>query len=111
MKKIKSTSFWCDFCGKAFRKGKWYSVYMMKIIKCSPELKCVENVLPKVLNLKTSIMKINEKTRRQLDYACKQASKCRRDKYHTSCNSCPEREDCEIQQRIIKAKLRMAYGS
>jgi len=45
-----------------------------------------------------------EKARKSFDYACKQASKCRHEKYHVSCHSCPEEEKCDIQQRINKAR-------
>ena len=40
------------------------------------------------------------KARRSFNYACKQASKCRHERYQVSCASCPEKETCDIQLRI-----------
>ena len=41
-----------------------------------------------------------EKARRGFNYGCKQASKCRHEKYMVSCYACPEYKTCEIQERI-----------
>jgi len=41
-----------------------------------------------------------EKAMRSFDYACKQASRCRHEKYMVSCYSCPSESTCEIQKRI-----------
>jgi len=48
-----------------------------------------------------------DKARRSFNYACKQASKCRHELYHVSCNSCPERKTCDIQERIERARSKM----
>ncbi len=45
-----------------------------------------------------------EKARNSFNYACKQASKCRRDRYQISCYSCKDEKTCEIQNRIEKAR-------
>ena len=52
-------------------------------------------------------MKTNEKARRSFDYQCKQASKCRHEKYQISCYSCPSEKTCEIQAAIERARLKM----
>jgi len=52
-------------------------------------------------------MKTTERARVSFNYACKQASKCRHEKYQVSCASCPERKTCEIQKRIEKARSKM----
>jgi len=51
--------------------------------------------------------KTAEKARRSFNYACNQASKCRHERYQVSCNSCPDRKDCEIQERIERARTKM----
>ena len=51
--------------------------------------------------------KTQEKARRSFDYACKQASKCRHEKYHVSCCSCPEEKTCYIQVRIKDLRIKM----
>lgn len=43
-----------------------------------------------------------EKANRSFNYACKQASKCRHEKYQVSCFGCPEIGTCEIQERVNK---------
>lgn len=53
-------------------------------------------------------MKTTEKARRSFDYQCKQASKCRHEKYQASCFSCIQYENCEIQKAIEKARLKMS---
>ena len=40
-------------------------------------------------------------------YQCRRASKCRHDRYQISCNSCPQRHDCEIQDKINEHKSNM----
>jgi len=52
-------------------------------------------------------MKTQEKARRSFDYACKQASKCRHERYQVSCYSCPELKTCDIQERIERARAKM----
>jgi hypothetical protein len=47
------------------------------------------------------------KARKSFDNACKQASKCRHEKYIVSCNSCPTKNGCDIQERIEKARSKM----
>lgn len=48
-----------------------------------------------------------ERARRSFDYQCKQASKCRHEKYQKSCWSCKDEITCDIQQRIEKARKEM----
>jgi hypothetical protein len=50
------------------------------------------------------------KARRSFEYQLKKASRCRHDKYQVSCNSCPEREECEIQSSVYNARKKL-YGS
>lgn len=38
--------------------------------------------------------------RRSLEFAYKQASRCRHDKYEKSCLACPLKDGCHIQIRI-----------
>jgi hypothetical protein len=52
-------------------------------------------------------MNTQEKARKSFNFACKQASNCRHDKYQVSCNSCPELSGCDIQERLKKAKNKM----
>jgi hypothetical protein len=52
-------------------------------------------------------MKTNEKARRSFDYQCKQASKCRHERYCVSCFSCPDMKECPIQAAIEKARAKM----
>ena len=52
-------------------------------------------------------MTVQEKARRSFNYACKQASKCRHEKYHVSCYACSEKPTCDIQERIERARLKM----
>lgn len=47
------------------------------------------------------------KARKSFEYAVKQASKCRHEKYQVSCNSCSELKNCDIQNRIEKARKKM----
>jgi len=51
--------------------------------------------------------KTQEKARKSFDYACKQASKCRHERYQVSCFSCPLEKTCDIQQRIETARKKM----
>jgi hypothetical protein len=48
-----------------------------------------------------------EKARKSFDSACGAASRCRHEKYQVSCASCGERESCDIQVRVGKAKATM----
>lgn len=41
-----------------------------------------------------------EKAEKGFIYACKQASKCRHEKYIVSCFACPEVKTCDIQVRV-----------
>jgi hypothetical protein len=41
-----------------------------------------------------------EVARKRFERACKDASKCRHEKYIISCYSCPMESICEIQKRI-----------
>jgi hypothetical protein len=41
------------------------------------------------------------------DYACRQASICRHEKYMASCEGCPELKTCDIQARIEKNRAIM----
>jgi len=43
-----------------------------------------------------------EKAERSFDYACKQASKCRKEERVWSCYACDKMENCEIQKRVNK---------
>lgn len=45
------------------------------------------------------------KARKSFNYACKQASKCRHERCQVSCYSCDLKENCDIQERIEKAKM------
>ena len=47
------------------------------------------------------------KASKSFDYACKQASKCRHEKYQISCFSCPLEKTCDIQKRIEMARKKM----
>ena len=47
------------------------------------------------------------KARKSFDYACKQASKCRHERYQVSCCSCPLEKECDIQKRIETARKKM----
>lgn len=47
------------------------------------------------------------KARKSFEYAVKQASKCRHEKYQVSCFACPLFNECEIQKRLIKAQNTM----
>ena len=51
--------------------------------------------------------KTQEKARKSFDYACKQASKCRHEKYMISCCDCPDEKICDIQRRIKTARGKM----
>ena len=48
-----------------------------------------------------------EKAKRSFNYACKQASKCRHERYQVSCLSCDDHNTCEIQERIESARGKM----
>jgi len=48
-----------------------------------------------------------QKAKRSFNYAAKQASKCRHEKYIVSCFSCSEKNECGIQERIERAKIKM----
>ena len=50
-------------------------------------------------------MKKQEKARKSFEYAVKQASKCRHERYIISCFACKDKPDCDIQDRIKRAKL------
>ena len=52
-------------------------------------------------------MKTEEKARKSFNYACKQANKCRHEKYQISCCSCPSEKTCDIQERIERARAKM----
>ena len=45
--------------------------------------------------------------RKSFDYHCRRASRCRHDRYISSCNGCPDKDTCEIQDMITKAKNKM----
>ena len=47
------------------------------------------------------------KAQKDFMYQCRRASKCRHDRYQISCNSCPQRHDCEIQDKINEHKSNM----
>ena len=51
--------------------------------------------------------KTQEKAARSFSYQCRRASKCRHEKYHISCASCPERGTCEIQKALELARSKM----
>ena len=51
--------------------------------------------------------KTQEKARKSFDYACRQASKCRHERYQVSCHSCPAESECDIQKRIEKARQKI----
>lgn len=51
--------------------------------------------------------KTQEKARRSFDYACRQASNCRHDRCQVSCESCPIKKECDIQDRIERARAKM----
>lgn len=53
--------------------------------------------------------KKGDKARRGFEYAVKQASKCRHEKYMVSCCACPEKPTCEIQIRLEKHKQNLEY--
>lgn len=55
----------------------------------------------------TTKTKTQEKARRSFEYACKQASKCRHERYCVSCFSCPLEKSCDIQKRIETARNKM----
>lgn len=49
------------------------------------------------------------------DRACNDAIRCRHDRYQVSCNSCDDKDECEIQERVnknleIKRKYREENG-
>jgi hypothetical protein len=48
-----------------------------------------------------------QKARNSFNYACKQAGKCRHERYQISCFSCPLYSTCDIQARLEKARLKM----
>ncbi len=50
-----------------------------------------------------------EKARKSFDYACKQASKCRHEKYQVSCFSCDKHKECDIRLRLEKAQKLLEY--
>lgn len=52
-------------------------------------------------------MTTEEKARRSFDYGCRQASKCRHERYKASCYDCKDAKTCDIQARIEKARLKM----
>ena len=47
------------------------------------------------------------KAERSFNYACRQASNCRHEKYQISCFVCPELKTCDIQKRIETAMEKM----
>ena len=47
------------------------------------------------------------KAAKSFNYACRQASNCRHDKYQESCFSCPLFQTCDIQKRIETARKKM----
>jgi hypothetical protein len=47
------------------------------------------------------------KAAKSFDYACRQASNCRHDKYQESCFSCKYYDTCDIQKRIENARKKM----
>jgi hypothetical protein len=51
--------------------------------------------------------KSQEKAQKSFNYACKQASKCRHEKYMVSCFSCAGMKTCYIQERIAQAEKKM----
>lgn len=53
--------------------------------------------------------KKGERARKGFEYAVKQASKCRHEKYMVSCCACPEKPTCEIQIRLEKHKANLEY--
>ena len=52
-------------------------------------------------------MTVKEKAKRSFNYAVRQASNCRHDKYQVSCFNCPQYKSCDIQNRLEKAKDKM----
>ena len=44
-----------------------------------------------------------ERLKKSMDYAAKQASKCRHERYQVSCLSCKDEKTCDIQLRFNKA--------
>ena len=47
------------------------------------------------------------KARKSFNYQCKRASNCRHDRYMQSCNACPEKSTCDIQEAIERARGKM----
>ena len=44
------------------------------------------------------------KAYKSFDYACRQASKCRHERFTINCSNCPDYSTCDIQARIKKAR-------
>jgi hypothetical protein len=47
------------------------------------------------------------KARKSFEFQCKQASKCRHEKFMITCFVCPELETCSIQKAVENARLKM----
>jgi predicted ATP-dependent serine protease len=47
------------------------------------------------------------KAAKSFNYACRQASNCRHDKYQGSCFACSLFQTCDIQKRIETARKKM----
>ncbi len=51
-------------------------------------------------NTKRPRVSAQEVARKRFEKACKDASKCRHEKYIVSCFGCPLHDVCEIQKRV-----------
>lgn len=51
-----------------------------------------------------------DKARKSFNYACKQASKCRHERYIVNCSNCSDKSTCDIQARIEKARGNLEYN-
>ena len=70
----------------------------------------IEYIFAEKINTKTHKMrktKTQEKASKSFDYAVRQASKCRHERYQASCHSCPQEKDCDIQKRMETARSKM----
>jgi hypothetical protein len=47
------------------------------------------------------------KAAKSFNYQCNKASKCRHEKFQISCNSCPEKEGCDIRKAVLLAHSKM----
>jgi len=51
--------------------------------------------------------KSQEKAKKSFNYQCRLASNCRHDRYVISCNGCKDKDTCDIQRLIKKARAEM----